>query len=173
MINNQCDDVFFALASYSANREVVLQKANDPLVRLIAALPFIAHCSHPQRISALHTNAYFLMAQKGYFKTVFSHDALDDENLVDRLHPLNCFYDGNIQIITRGMNILLLVMIQDYIADARNDSLEGKYNPVTSGAWQAETIREKLISEIESIQNPEMEQIFPLEMVKERKFWED
>lgn len=135
MIENQCDDVFFALASYSANREVVLQKASDPLVRLIAALPFLAHCSHPQRIAILHTNAYFLMAQKGRLKTTFSHDVLDDENLMGRLHPLNCFYDG-------------------------------KYNPVNSGAWQTEIIRKKLISEIESIPNPEMEQIFPLEMAK-------
>lgn len=170
-IQLQISMVFKAVAEYSAKPEYIMSKRQDELVCLIAALPFLAHCSHPERISVLHTSAYFIMATKGNLKRIFSHDKLDDSTFMERLAPLNTFKDGDSCVIKRGLNLLLLIMIQDYIVDLESDKLKDKYNPIAYGVWDGEALREQLIIQIRNSFCPEMESIFPLSLAVKRSFW--
>lgn len=170
-INQKILNTMKAVEEYVQRKEYVAQKARDPLIRLIAALPFIAGSSHPERLSIIHVNAYFLMSCDSEFRIVFNHDIIDNNDYFERLAPLNTFRDGNKKIIERGMSIILLVMLQDYIADTDNDKANNKYNPINNGVWNASEMRKNLIIKIRSIRCPEMEEIFPTDAVINRKYW--
>lgn len=160
-----------SLSDFLHDDTIVVLHQQNPILRLIAALPFIAGCSQPERVALVHMSTYLLMAQPGLPKQVFLHNTTDNQSLFTRLALLNTFPDGKPDVIKRGMNILALVMIQDHMHDMENDKQKNKYNPVEAGIWEFESLRQSLIHQISQTTCPDMEAIFPLQAVLKQDWW--
>ncbi|MDY4611886.1 MAG: hypothetical protein SPD11_14860 [Sphaerochaetaceae bacterium] len=155
------------------NKPNIMHRHQDNrILRLIAALPYLAGCSQPERIALVHMATYILMSEPGLPKQAFLHDELDDRNLFARLSLLDTFPDGDGRIIKRGMNLLALVMVQDHMHDMAADAAAGKYNPVAAGIWPPERTRTELVKEITNTPCAEMDEILPLEVAEQVFFWD-
>ena len=130
--------------------------AAKKLAKLVAAIPFLAGCKDPSRTAVSHLGTYVLSVK-------LKHGAVsrpsDDESLFRRIELLGNFIGGDPEIIQRGMNLIALCMISNYVHDAENDKTQGKYNPVVAGVVDAENIRLQLVQEIESVPCSDMDEI--------------
>lgn len=133
------DAVGQAFRMDDAEREWLAAK---PIARLIGALPFIAGCDLPQRTAVAHLGTYILSGRET--KSYFNADVEDDGDILARLRLIMNFSGGDPDVIDSGMARLALNMIEDYRRDVQIDAALGKYNPVASGAFDYETIREDL-----------------------------
>jgi hypothetical protein len=109
--------------------------------RLIAALPFIAGCEHPERTALAHL-ATFVLASSESCKRVFDHDASDNASPTARLAPIADFQGGDRAVIEEGMARLAMIMANGYQKDLEKDKASGEYNPILAGAWKHETLAE-------------------------------
>jgi hypothetical protein len=128
--------------------------------KLIAAIPFIAGCVDADRVSLQHLTTY-LLAQSA--ERVFDHREEDDDDLFSRLERISHFPDGDKRMIRRGMNLLALVMLNNYEESMETDRRSGVYNPLVSGVWNVEKMRRLLIKEVRAVSSPEMDAIMELE----------
>lgn len=123
-----------------------------PVARLVAALPFIAGCKQPERTAAAHLGTYLLSIREA--KPYFNATEEDDADIMDRLRLGMSFNGGDQAIIDKGMALLALNMVDDYERDVQIDAAMGKYNPVASGAFDAERVRTELRSRINAVEIP-------------------
>ena len=139
-----------------------------PLARLIAAIPFLAGCEDPERTAISHLGTYLLSVRiKGFANS----KASDNEYLLKRLELINNHIGGDKEIIRRGMDLIALSMLSDYHRDIEEDRKLGKYNPVDYGAFNFAEERERLITEIEDIDCPDMERIMTIAQSTEQ-YWD-
>lgn len=131
---------------------------NTKIAQLIGALPFLANCNQPERTSLAHLSIY-LIAMKGS-KSEFYHDTRDNNNVLNRLEAINHFDGGDKKIIEKGMKLLALNMVHDYMRDIEEDSLNNKYNPISAGEWDYKTIVRELTADITAIDCPQMDDYF-------------
>ena len=110
--------------------------------RLIAALPFVAGCEHPERTALAHL-ATFVLASSESCKRVFDHDASDNASPTARLAPIADFQGGDKAVIEEGMARLAMIMANGYQKDLEKDKASGEYNPILAGAWKHEEMASK------------------------------
>ena len=110
---------------------------NNRTARLIAALPFIAGCEHPERTALAHL-ATFVLASSESCKRVFDHDESDNVTPTARLAPIADFQGGDKTVIEEGMARLAMIMANGYKKDLEKDKKSGEYNPILAGAWKHE-----------------------------------
>ena len=72
----------------------------------------------------------------------------------------NSFEGGNQEIINHGTNILALIMIEGYKKSRVKDKINKVYNPFVSGEWNYQSIKNKLLWEINKIEVPNLDWIF-------------
>lgn len=113
--------------------------------RLIAAIPFVAGCDHPERTALAHLST-FVLASSEACRRVFDHDKSDDADPLARLAPIADFAGGDRTVIDRGMSLLAVIMTNGYEKDLEKDKRSGEYNPILAGAWKAEETRKKLFA---------------------------
>lgn len=70
------------------------------------------------------------------------------------------FEAGNKEIINHGMNILALIMLEGYKNSINKDKTHNVYNPILSGAWNYQTIKNNLLTEINKSNVPNFDWIF-------------
>tara|TARA_B100000614_G_scaffold245063_1_gene249809 strand:+ start:697 stop:1248 length:552 start_codon:yes stop_codon:yes gene_type:complete len=116
------------------------------VARLIAAIPFVAGCRHPERTAVTHLGTYILSGRET--ASSFHASVDDDSDILDRLRPIMTFRGGDRTLVDAGMAFLALNMLEDYRDDIQIDAALGKYNPVASGAFRFETIRSALLAMI-------------------------
>lgn len=140
------------------------------VARLIAATPFLANSHNPKQTAASHLSIYLLSVSEST-KSIFHHNEWsDDFNIMNRLKPIGNFDGGDKSIIDRGMNLLALNMICGYERDLQKDEKLKKYNPISSGVWNFEKMKNKLIHDIDTNPCPEMDEIFSMD-VGIQTFW--
>lgn len=127
------------------------------VARLIGAIPFLAGCDNPERTAVAHLGTYLLSVRET--KPFFHPSAKDDEHILARLRLGMSFQGGDSAIIDKGMAILALNMLNDYVRDIQIDAAMGKHNPVASGAFHADHIGDELMRTIESVSCPEMDTV--------------
>jgi hypothetical protein len=66
---------------------------------------------------------------------------------------------GNSAVITHGMQILALIMLAGYNRSKEEDITNGIYNPLNTGTWNFEQLKEYLISAIQAYPCPELDKI--------------
>jgi len=115
---------------------------NNRTARLIAALPFIAGCEHPERTALAHL-ATFVLASSESCKRVFDHDESDNVTPTARLAPIADFQGGDKAVIEEGMARLAMIMANGYKKDLEKDKKNGEYNPILAGAWKHEELASK------------------------------
>ncbi|HOX19098.1 MAG TPA: hypothetical protein PKW82_11620 [Spirochaetales bacterium] len=74
--------------------------------------------------------------------------AYDVEPLA-RLSAIADFSGGDPGILARGMALLALCMLSGYRRDAAKDAASGEYNPINSGAWDADRVEAALRSDLD------------------------
>lgn len=131
---------------------------NSPVAKIIATIPFEAKCIEPERTAIAHLCLY--TAEKKGFQKYCSHQKTDDSNIYKRLNFISTFEGGNKIIINHGMNILALIMLEGYRKSKQKDKKSNTYNPLNSGAWNYQSIKNKLLWEINKIKNPNLDWIF-------------
>lgn len=137
------------------------------IAKLIGLIPFAAGCGNPERIAVAHLGTYILSVRaKEYFNPVPE----DDANVFSRLDLISHFPGGDPDIVRKGMALLTLNMIADYQRDVDEDVQIGKYNPIASGSFDYETIKDGLIEIIERVECPEMDAVLDVEGSLEA-FW--
>lgn len=145
--------------------ETIEKLAHSRIAKLTATIPFIAGCRNPVRIAVSHL-IYVLSAEIPSIAQHFLHSFADNDNVLSRLERISHFPDGDPLIIQRGMNLLAVIMISDYLKDKEHDKKIKKYNPLENGVWNAERKIEKLENEIKSVPCPEMDAIITVDEAK-------
>lgn len=131
--------------------------SNNPTAKLIASIPFIANCIEPERTAIAHLCLY--VAELNGFQKYCSHVPSDDSDIFNRLAFISTFEGGNRAIIEHGMNILALIMIENYKRTEKSDKANGIYNPFVAGTWNYKQIKNKLLWDINKIEVPEIDGI--------------
>ena len=138
------------------------------IAKLIGALPFLAGCEQPERTAVTHLSTYLLSIKET--KPFFNADPSDDIDILERLRLIMNFRGGDPNIIDKGMSLLALSMLDDYKRDIHIDETFGKYNPVGAGSFDYESTREKLLSRIDTVACPQMDEILNSDMGGE-SYW--
>jgi hypothetical protein len=128
--------------------------------RLIAAIPYLAGCSDPDRFAVANVGT-FLLAESA--ESIFDHRDNDDGDVPARLATIALFPDGDQAVIRRGINLLALTMVCHYEQTRETDRARGVYNPLVSGAWDAESVKSRLVKEIRAVASPEMDAVYAIE----------
>lgn len=119
--------------------------SESKLLKVIAAIPYLAGCNNPGRTALIHMSTFCIAAESG--KQFFLHNFSDNSSLDQRLYCISNFDGGDKQIIRKGMNLLKLVMLSDHKIDSDMDRWNKKYNPINSNVWNYEQITTTLIKE--------------------------
>lgn len=122
------------------------QFENSNTAKFIATIPFEAGCEEPERTAIAHLCIY--VAEQRGFQKYYAHLPSDDEDVFNRLSRILTFKGGNSEIINHGMNVLALIMIEGYRRSMKCDKENNIYNPLVSGNWNYQLIKNKLIWEI-------------------------
>ena len=131
------------------------------VMKLTAAIPFVAGCSHPARTALSHLSIYLLAASQGG-KDLFGHNFLDNDDLFTRLERNSHFQGGNEVLIRRGMNMLALAMLEDHRTDGAEDLKSGKYNPLNSGVWDYDALSTQLRKDISAVPSKELDAVIEI-----------
>lgn len=134
------------------------QFENSPTAKIIATIPFEAKCDEPERTAIAHLCIY-VMELRG-FQKYYSHLPSDDKDIYNRLSRISTYKGGNKEIINHGMNILALVMIEGYKRSIESDKVNNVYNPFVSGVWNYQSIKNKLVWEINKVTIQNLDWIF-------------
>lgn len=132
--------------------------ANSYTAKIIATIPFEAGCKEPERTAIAHLCIY--VAEQRGFQKYYAHLPSDDEDIFNRLARISTFEGGNKNIINHGMNILALIMIEGYKKSMDKDRINNVYNPLVSRKWNYQSIKNKLIWEINKIEVPNLDWIY-------------
>ncbi len=111
------------------------------MARFIAAIPFLAKCGKATETSFAHLLVY-LASLDGSAKQLFFHKPEDDAELHARLSPILNFHGGNEATLLCCRDLLALCMVSNYRKDAEADQIVDKYNPLTKGTWDADSLQE-------------------------------
>ncbi|MCF0124780.1 MAG: hypothetical protein HUJ68_03320 [Clostridia bacterium] len=122
---------------------------NNQTARLIATIPFAAHCLLPERTAIAHLGLY-LMELKGY-QQYCAHLPSDDADIFSRLEPISNFWGGDEKVIKHGMYLLALIMLEGYKKSAKKDIKNGVYNPIAVGVWNYHQIKNDLVNKISKL----------------------
>lgn len=132
---------------------------NSDTVKIIATIPFVANCIEPERTAIAHLCLYEV--EKRGFNKYCSHLPTDDNDIYKRLAFIATFEGGNQLIIKHGMNILALIMLEGYKRSQKKDIKNNIYNPIASGKWNYQLLKDKLISDINKLEVPELDWVLP------------
>lgn len=131
---------------------------NSYTAKLIATIPFEAGCIDAERTAIAHLCIY--VAELRGFQKYYAHVPSDDKDVFNRLARIATFEGGNQEIINHGMNILALIMLEGYKSSIQSDKINHIYNPILSGVWNYQSIKNKLLWEINKIEVPNFDCIF-------------
>jgi hypothetical protein len=151
------DTVASGFAMEEARKDKLLSNAT---AKLIGALPYLAGCRESERCAIAHLSAFVIGGAQGSARKLFDHKQGDDYDVLARLSAVAWFEGGDPAILSRGMKCLATIMIEGYKRDVAADKAAGRYNPVGSGAWDADTLLKTLKAEIAALPNAEMDEIF-------------
>lgn len=131
---------------------------NSYTAKIIATIPFESKCREPERTAIAHLCLY--VAEKKGFQRYCSHLPSDDSDILNRLAFISTFDGGNKDIINHGMNVLALIMLEGYKISIETDKNNNIYNPILSGSWNYQSIKNKLLWEINKMEVPNIDWIF-------------
>lgn len=144
---------------FSLNSKEIENLSNSTTAKIIATIPFESNCKEPERTAIAHLCLY--IAELKGFQKYCSHNKEDDVDIYNRLAFISTFEGGNYQIIEHGMAILALIMIEGYKKSKQKDEKAGVYNPLVSGTWHYQSIKNSLIWKINKLSVPNLDILLP------------
>jgi hypothetical protein len=148
------DDVWVRLcgivaSAYSMTADKAAALEENVTGKLIASIPYEAGCREPERTALAHL-AVYVLAASAPARRAFDHKPEDDFDVLARLASVASFEGGDPAIINRGMKTLAILLIEGYKRDVASDKAKGWYNPVGSGAWDADKLVGALKASLEA-----------------------
>ena len=140
---------------FSLNSKEIENLSNSTTAKIIATIPFESNCKEPERTAIAHLCLY--IAELKGFQKYCSHNKEDDADIYNRLAFISTFEGGNYQIIEHGMAILALIMIEGYKKSKQKDEKAGVYNPLVSGTWNYQSIKNSLVWKINKLSVPNLD----------------
>lgn len=157
LVNRICETF-----SFSDKERSRIEK--HPVVKTLGMLPLVAGCENPLQSGFINMLIYFGDRRGG--KEFFLHQQKDDNSYETRLEPFRRnFRGGDSTIIDKGFAYLALVMLEDYHTDMEEDQKNQKYNPLISGAWEYQSLKEKLITMCKKIPSKRFDLLMALPFV--------
>lgn len=144
---------------FSLNSKEIENLSNSTTAKIIATIPFESNCKEPERTAISHLCLY--IAELKGFQKYCSHNKEDDVDIYNRLAFISTFEGGKYQIIEHGMAILALIMIEGYKKSKQKDEKAGVYNPLVSGTWNYQSIKNSLIWKINKLSVPNLDILLP------------
>lgn len=144
---------------FSLNSKEIENLSNSTTAKIIATIPFESNCKEPERTAIAHLCLY--IAELKGFQKYCSHNKEDDADIYNRLAFISTFEGGNYQIIEHGMAILALIMIEGYKKSKQKDEKAGVYNPLVSGTWNYQSIKNSLVWKINKLSVPNLDILLP------------
>ena len=144
---------------FSLNSKEIEILSNSTTAKIIATIPFESNCKEPERTAIAHLCLY--IAELKGFQKYCSHNKEDDADIYNRLAFISTFEGGNYQIIEHGMAILALIMIEGYKKSKQKDEKAGVYNPLVSGTWNYQSIKNSLVWKINKLSVPNLDILLP------------
>lgn len=123
----------------NAVRELTHQKLDGKVVRLVAALPFLAGCADAE-IDSLHNVLIYAAGNSEAIHGLTNHAPEHDENYFERIRPMLQYSVGDEDVLTHGSALLATVLVYGYHRDIAKDAESGEYNPFVAGSWDFETV---------------------------------
>jgi hypothetical protein len=133
--------------------------ALNKTAKLIAALPFAAHCEEAERTALAHLAIYMTELRGG--RTIGDHTPQDNASPFARLRLLASFKGGDKDILDHGMSQLALVMLASYERSQEEDRQRHQYNPLNAGAWDAAALRRELNARVNAHPCESLDNILP------------
>ncbi len=150
LTNSKWDELVNVIqAQFHYDNNMRERMIGNKLLKLVAAIPFVAGSDNPSRTAIIHMSAMMIAGECG--KEIFLHKFHDNSSLKKRLHAISNFDGGNQDIINKGMNLLYLVMLSDYQIDSKADEKISKYNPLNSSIWDYKKLRDQILEECNTI----------------------
>jgi len=166
--NDLCSRLFEALPSYGEFEDRVRK---NTVARLVGLLPFIGRTERPYR-DALTNMSIFMISSYGPGKDIYTHIPADDADVLSRLTPIMNFTGGRKKILDRGMNLIAMVLVNDYRKDQEEDRRTGHYNPLNAGVWDYVSIMEELKEKVNAVPCRKMDEILNSEFIP-FAYWND
>lgn len=132
------------------------------IARFIAAVPFLADCGKATATSFAHLLIY-LAALDDSAKELFFHTEEDNKDLYLRLAPILGFCGGDTELLRCCRDLLALCMVSNYRKNMEEDRALGKYNPLSTGVWDAGALIEELTESISKRITPEIAAFYTAE----------
>lgn len=132
--------------------------SNSTTAKLIAAIPFAAHCYEPERTAIAHLCLY--IAEIKGFQKYCSHQYSDNITVFNRLSFISTFEKGNEKTIEHGMNMLAYIMIEGYHKSMQYDKKNNIYNPFVDKSWNYKQLKKTITKTINSYSNELLDTIF-------------
>lgn len=145
-------------AVFRFSKEEKVWFKNCRTAKLIAAIPFAANCVEPERTAISHLCIY--IAEIRGFQKYFAHLPSDDRNVYNRLDCIATFEGGDQNVLSYGMNMLALIMIEGYHNSQKSDKENNIYNPLNSKKWNYEGLKKELEQKISCYSNSLLDSIF-------------
>ena len=143
---------------FKFDEEEKYQFQNSNTAKIITTIPFEAQCKEPERTAIAHLCLY--VAEIKGFQKYCAHLPSDDSDIYNRLSFISTFEGGSKEIINHGMNALALIMIEGYRKSMQKDKINNIYNPFVSGKWNYQSIKNRLLWEINKTEVPNIDWIF-------------
>jgi hypothetical protein len=143
-------------SSFSMTGERSATLRESVTAKLIASIPYEAGCREPERTALAHV-AVYVMASSEAARRAFDHKSEDDYDVFARLAPIASFEGGDPAVINRGMKALAILIIEGYKRDVASDKAKGWYNPVGSGAWNADKLLGALRASLDAGKDPSLQ----------------
>lgn len=131
---------------------------NSTVAKLVAAIPFEAHCINPERTAIAHLGIY-MMEIKG-FQKYCAHVPSDDQDIFERLERISHFQGGDKAVIEHGMALLAVIMLEGYKKSKVLDLQNNIYNPLNSHEWNYSLIKSRLRRMISKTSNQVLDALF-------------
>lgn len=164
---NEYNYILDLCSSINNDQDLIISQKENLSLQVIVYLPYVAGCKNPRRTALLNANNFFLASNS----TLFFHSEEDDLNILNRIYSFLYFKDGDNLIIQKGLNILGLIMLQDYYYDREYDYISGKYNPLNVNKWKYKEVKSDIIKRINSIKCKSLDDCFSIKEIVNQKYW--
>jgi len=158
---NHLVNVISSAFRLTEKERIILYKSR--IARLIAAIPYIADCEDKERTAVSHLGTYILTIRTN---NIFDCKPSDTKSMFQRIRMINNFIGGDLEVVNRGLNLLILNIISDYARDIDEDIKLGKYNPITAGVWCLKEEKRDIIKKIKAVKCRYMDEVMSVDQAQ-------
>ena len=155
------DEVLMGMPQFKDKKQII---QDHRLCRLIGMLPFLASTDNPFR-DGFTNLSLFLLSKDSPFGNVYNDQPNEHMDIMRPLIPFCHFSGGDERLLSRGMHLVAMVLLNEYKRNMDRDLDENRYNPLNSGQWNYQAVMETLSLCVDEVPCPLMDDILSREFL--------